>query len=175
MTRTGETLKRQKEGWNILILLQPNQRWSAKRQTEAVSVGPVPSRLVWIVCFTMSAEGNKAEVGFKTNICVNKPYNDKCHNHVNTSNISIMNLPQHGSVGAVGRVLCETPPPLARSKPPRVPLTCKKTPNIIIMNVKTNMANAATHCCQAGGLYYYWEIGNWLLTKSGYGCIFLCS
>lgn len=46
MTRTGETLKRQKEGWNILILLQPNQRWSAKRQTEAVSVGPVPSRLV---------------------------------------------------------------------------------------------------------------------------------
>lgn len=86
-----------------------------------------------------------------------------------------MNVPQHGSVGAVGRVLCETPPPLARSKPPRVPLTCKKTPNIIIMNVKTNMANAATHCCQAGGLYYYWEIGNWLLTKSGYGCIFLCS
>lgn len=114
----------------------------------------------------MSAEGNKAEVGFKTNICVNKPYNDKCHNHVNTSNISIMNVPQHGSVVS---------PPLARSKPPRVPLTCKKTPNIIIMNVKTNMANAATHCCQAGGLYYYWEIRNWLLTKSGYGCIFLFS
>ena len=34
-----------------------------ERQTETVLVGSVSSCLVWIVCFTMIIEGNKAEVG----------------------------------------------------------------------------------------------------------------